>query len=177
MKWFGLCIKVGRGQGDGDIGTGTLGRVYGDSGLGDARRRTWGPQVWDVGTCGTGTWDVKYKGAGTSNTGTQGMWMIIAKVGGKCHNSHFRREYVLVNAAHPTLIMVPIFQKGDLDKWFHFLWQRRSSPRYSSWRISKVRLCCVCLDYDLNPNTSLLDSFNLIMSRYHFQNLSTKTTT
>ena len=30
-------------------GTGTLGRVCGDLGLGDTRRRTWGPQVWDAG--------------------------------------------------------------------------------------------------------------------------------
>ena len=39
--------------------TGTLGRVCGDMGLGDARRRTWGHQVWDAGTCGTGTREVK----------------------------------------------------------------------------------------------------------------------
>ena len=30
-------------------GTGTLGRVCGDLGLGDTRRRTWGRQVWDAG--------------------------------------------------------------------------------------------------------------------------------
>ena len=30
-------------------GTGTLGRVYWDLGLGDTRRRTWGHQVWDAG--------------------------------------------------------------------------------------------------------------------------------
>ena len=36
----GLCIKVGRGQGDGDKGTGTSGRVCGDLGLGDARQGT-----------------------------------------------------------------------------------------------------------------------------------------
>ena len=44
--------------------------------------------------------------------------MIVAKVGGKCNISHFPREYVLVNAAHPTLLMVPIFQQGDLDIGF-----------------------------------------------------------
>ena len=33
-----LCIKVGRGQGDGDIGT--SGHVCGDLGLGDAIRET-----------------------------------------------------------------------------------------------------------------------------------------
>ena len=46
--------------------------------------------------------------------------MIIAKVGGKCHISHFPREYVLVNAAHPALLMVPIFQQGDLVIGFTF---------------------------------------------------------
>ena len=37
-----LCIKVGRGQGDGDKGTGTSGRACGtwDSGTWDARRGT-----------------------------------------------------------------------------------------------------------------------------------------
>ena len=49
---------------DGDKGTGTSGRVCGDLGLGDARRGTWGHQVWDTGTCGTGTGDVKYRDAG-----------------------------------------------------------------------------------------------------------------
>ena len=44
--------------------------------------------------------------------------MIIAKVRGKCNISHFPREYVLVNATHPTLLMVPIFQQGELDSGF-----------------------------------------------------------
>ena len=47
--------------------------------------------------------------------------MVIAKVGGKCDISHFPREYVLMNAAHPTLLMVPIFQQGDLDIGFTFI--------------------------------------------------------
>ena len=46
--------------------------------------------------------------------------MIIAKVGVKCDISHFPREYVLVNAAYSTLLMVPIFQQGDLDIGFTF---------------------------------------------------------
>ena len=58
---FGLCIKLGRGQGDGGIGT----LVWG---LRDARRGTWGHQVWDAGTCGTGTRDVKYRDAGDTET-------------------------------------------------------------------------------------------------------------
>ena len=62
-----LCIKVGQGQGDGEIGT----RVVWGLGTWDTRRRTWGHQVWDAGTCGTGRLDVKYRGAGTSNTGTR----------------------------------------------------------------------------------------------------------
>ena len=47
-------------------------RLCGDLGLGDARRRTLGHQVWDAGTCGTGTRDVKYRDAGTLNTGMPG---------------------------------------------------------------------------------------------------------
>ena len=52
---FGLCIKVGRGQGDGDIGT----RVWG---LGTSGRET-----RDLGTLSMGRRD-----AGTSKTRTQG---------------------------------------------------------------------------------------------------------
>ena len=57
------------------MGTRGLGHwdACGDLRLGDARRRTWGHQVWDAGTCGTGTRDVKYRDAGPSNTGMRGM--------------------------------------------------------------------------------------------------------
>ena len=55
-----LCIKLGRGQGDGDIGT----HVWG---LGDARGMTWGHQLCDAGTCGIGTRDVKYRDVGDVN--------------------------------------------------------------------------------------------------------------
>ena len=65
-------------------GTGTRGRGHRDAcvwdlGLGDAIRETWGHQVWDAGTCGTG------------KQGRRGrrMWTIIAKVGGKCNISFF----------------------------------------------------------------------------------------
>ena len=44
--------------------------------------------------------------------------MIIAKVRVKCNISHFPREYVLVNVTHPTLLVVPIFQQGELDSGF-----------------------------------------------------------
>ena len=65
------------------------------------------------------------------------MRMIIAKVEGKCEISHFPREYVLVNAGHPTLLMVPIFQQGDLDIGYTFFNEG-----------GRPTLCCVCLDYD-----------------------------
>ena len=58
--WLELCIKVGRGQGDGDIGT----RVWG---LG-----TWGREMTDLRTSSMGRGDVWDADAGTSNTGTQG---------------------------------------------------------------------------------------------------------
>ena len=38
--------------------------------------------------------------------------MFIAKVGDKCDTSFF--------TTHPTLLMVPIFQQGDLDSGFTF---------------------------------------------------------
>ena len=72
-----LCWAVY--QWDGDKGTGTSGRVCGDLGLGDTRRGTWGHQVWDEGTCGTGT-----RGRQMQGRRGCGMRMIIAKVGGKC---------------------------------------------------------------------------------------------
>ena len=40
---YRLCIKVGRGQGDGDIGT-----------------RVWGLGTWDLGTRDEGLEDIKY---------------------------------------------------------------------------------------------------------------------
>ena len=57
---FGLCIKVGWGQGDGDIGT----RVWG---LG-----TWGRETRDLRTSSMGRGDVWDGDTGTSKTGTQG---------------------------------------------------------------------------------------------------------
>ena len=56
----GLCIKVGRGQGDGDIGT----RVWG---LG-----TWGRETGDLRTSSMGCGDAWDGDAGTSKTGMQG---------------------------------------------------------------------------------------------------------
>ena len=55
-----LCIKVGRGQGDGNIGT----RVWG---LG-----TWGRETGDLRTSSMGRRDVRDGDARTSKTGTQG---------------------------------------------------------------------------------------------------------
>ena len=57
---IGLCIKVGRGQGDRDIGT----RVWG---LG-----TWGRETRDLRTSSMGRGDVWDGDAGTSKTGTRG---------------------------------------------------------------------------------------------------------
>ena len=57
---IGLCIKVGRGQGDGDIGT----RVWG---LG-----TWGRETRDLGKSSMGRGDVWDGNEGTSNAGKQG---------------------------------------------------------------------------------------------------------
>ena len=59
---YWLCIKVGRGEGNGDIGT----RVWG---LG-----TWGLVERDVGTSSMGRGDVWDGDAGTSNIGTRGTW-------------------------------------------------------------------------------------------------------
>ena len=60
MLHLWLCIKVGRGQGDGDVRT----RVWG---LG-----TWGRETRDLRTSSMGRGDVWDGDAGTSNTGTQG---------------------------------------------------------------------------------------------------------
>ena len=70
-------------------GTGTRGRGHRDAcvwdlGLGDAIRETWGHQVWDAGTCGTGK-----QGRQKQGRRGHGMWTIIAKVGGKCNISFF----------------------------------------------------------------------------------------
>ena len=59
FRYHRLCIKVGRGQGDGDIGT----RVWG---LG-----TWGRATRDLRTSSMGRGDVWDGDAGTSNTGTR----------------------------------------------------------------------------------------------------------
>ena len=56
-----------------------------------------GQQLWDAGTCGTGTRDVKYKDVGTSNTGTRGICMIIAKVRVKCDISFFVKMCYLLS--------------------------------------------------------------------------------
>ena len=60
-------------------GTGTRGLGHWDACVGTCDLVTQ-DEVWDAGTCGTGTQDVKYRDAGTSNTGTRGMFMIIAKM-------------------------------------------------------------------------------------------------
>ena len=56
--------------------------------------------IWDAGTCGTGTWDVIYRDAGTSNTGTPGMLIIIAKVRVKCDISFFMKMWFLLSTLY-----------------------------------------------------------------------------
>ena len=94
-------------------GTGTSGRVCGALGLGDASRGTWGHQVWDVGTCRTGT-----RGRQIQGRRGRGIGIIIVKVGGKCDISHFPCEYALVKATHPALLRVPpcLFTKRRLGE-------------------------------------------------------------
>ena len=79
VHWGRLCIKVGRGQGDWDIGT----RVWG---LGTWGRKTRDLRTSSMGreTCGTGT-----RGRQIQGRRGRGMWIIIAKVGGKCDMSFF----------------------------------------------------------------------------------------
>ena len=74
-----LCIKVGRGQGDGahrDACVGTWDLRTRDEGLEDIKYGTWG-----LGTVTRGRQKQGRRG--------RGMWMIIAKVGGKCDISFF----------------------------------------------------------------------------------------
>ena len=118
-----------RGQGHWDV---TLGCVCGDMGLGDARRGTWGHQLWDAGMCGTGM-----RGSQKPGRRGHGMWMIITKVGGKCDISHFPREYVLVKATHLDLLRVPpcLFTKQSLGE-DPLLWRKwNRCPRRLADRI------------------------------------------
>ena len=57
-----FCIKLGQGHWDACVGTWDLGTR--DKGLGDPRQGTWGHQVWNPETCGTGTQEVKDRDAG-----------------------------------------------------------------------------------------------------------------
>ena len=64
-----MCIKVGRGHGDVCVGT------------------------WDLGTRDEGLEDTKYgmQGCQKQEQRAHGMCMIIAKVGGKCDISFFKK--------------------------------------------------------------------------------------
>ena len=55
---YRLCIKVGRGQGDGDIGT-----------------RVWGLGTWDLGMRDEGLRDIKYGTWGRQNQERRGRGM------------------------------------------------------------------------------------------------------
>ena len=75
-------------------GTGTRGRGHGDACVG----------TWDLGTRDEGLEDISMErgdvwdgDAGNSNTGMQGMIMIISKVRGECDVSFFVKICYLVN--------------------------------------------------------------------------------
>ena len=91
-------------------GTETRGRGHRDACMG----------TWDAGTRNEGLEDIKYgtRGRVGRGRGGRGMWIITAKVGGKCDISHFPREYVLVKATHPALLRVPpcLFTKRRLGE-------------------------------------------------------------
>ena len=79
-----------------ESGTGTRGLRHWDACVGTCELVTQ-DEVWDAGTCGTGTRDVKYRDAGTSNTGTRRMLMIIAKIRVKCDISFFVKMCYLLS--------------------------------------------------------------------------------
>ena len=58
----------------------------------------------------------------------RGMWMIIAKVAGKCDISHFPREYVLVKATHLALLRLssmPVYEVKTQQRPLHWRkWNR-----------------------------------------------------
>ena len=73
------------------MGTGTLGRVYRDLGLGDARRGTRGREVQDAGTQNTGRGDAKYgtRGREIRDAGMRTRIVSVpAKVGGNYFLPH-----------------------------------------------------------------------------------------
>ena len=72
----GAVNKSGRGHRDSCVGTG------------------------DLGTRDDGLEDIKYGTRGSQIQGRRGrgMWIIIAKVAGKCDISHFPREYISMKA-------------------------------------------------------------------------------
>ena len=79
--------------------------------------------------------------------------MIIAKVGGKCDISHFSREYVLIKATHPTLVMAPslwflhvclgqktpALKKVKLFSWSYCRWSIGALSR-AGW-VAVAKLC------------------------------------
>ena len=111
--WWALKLAVyksgtgTRGQGHRDACVRTWDLGTRDEGLEDVK-------VWDMGTCGTGT-----QGRQIQGSRGRGVWIIIAKIRGKCDISHFPCEYVLVKATHPALLSwVPpcLFTKQKLGK-------------------------------------------------------------
>ena len=85
-----LCIKVGQGQGDGDMGTHVW--EFGTSGC----------ESRDLGTSRMGRGDMWDGDVGRQKQGRRGcgMWMIITKVRGKCDISFFVKMCYLWSTLH-----------------------------------------------------------------------------
>ena len=77
-------------------GTGTSGPGHWDACVGTCDLVTQ-DEVWDAGTCGTGTREVKYGDAETSNAGTRRMLMIVAKIRVICDISFFVKMCYLLS--------------------------------------------------------------------------------
>ena len=117
----GLCIKVGRGHRDACVGT------------------------WDLGTRDEGLGDVKYGTWGRQKLGRRepGMFMIIAKVGGKCDISFF------VKMCYLWSTLDSIFQNhiGHLMMFTQntSLYNRSKSTDYHDWGVRVDFHCRVIL--------------------------------
>ena len=88
-----------------DVCVGTCDSGTRDEGIGDIKYGT-------RGTCGTGTPDVKYRDAGDAGC----VGRDVNDYCDNCDFNHFPREYVLVKAAHPTLLPPCLFTKQRLGE-------------------------------------------------------------
>ena len=112
----------------------------------DARQGTWGHHVWDAGTCRMGT-----QGRQKQGRRGRGMWMIIAKVGGKCDISFFVNMcylwfhlpkphwtpydvytqffFIIGVSALTIVIIVTIYNLPLLFTWLKFTWVNMHSQK------------------------------------------------